>query len=73
MIEVRRVRYFFDWTDCSAVLLKLSVAGWEIIKLSIPYIISSILLRIITIICGFILQKLIIKTYGSDTNGLIVN
>ena len=34
-------------------------------------LISSIFLQIITIICGLILPKMIIKNYGSDVNGLI--
>ena len=34
-------------------------------------IITSLILQIVTIICGLILPRLIIKTYGSATNGLI--
>ena len=34
-------------------------------------IISSIILQIFTIICGFIIPRLIISTYGSSVNGLI--
>ena len=34
-------------------------------------IITSLLLRIITIICGFIIPKLIISNYGSNVNGLV--
>lgn len=33
--------------------------------------ISALLLEIVTIICGFILPRLIIRNYGSDVNGLI--
>ena len=36
-------------------------------------IISSILFQIISIICGFILPRLIIETYGSNVNGAIVS
>lgn len=32
---------------------------------------SALLLQIITVICGFILPRLILKSYGSDVNGLI--
>ena len=34
---------------------------------------SSLIFQIITIICGFIIPKLIIKTYGSEVNGLVVS
>ena len=33
--------------------------------------ISSFLLQIITLICGFILPRLILEAYGSETNGLV--
>ena len=36
-------------------------------------IISSVLLQIITIICGFIVPRLIIESYGSNVNGLVVS
>ncbi len=36
-------------------------------------IISLLLLQIITIICGFVIPKLIILNYGSTTNGLITS
>lgn len=36
-------------------------------------IFSSLLLQIVTIICGFIVPKLIIGKYGSNVNGLIVS
>ena len=42
-------------------------------KKALINIISSFLLQIITIICGFIIPKLIIKTYGSNVNGIIVS
>ena len=32
---------------------------------------TSLFLQVLTIICGFIVPKLIIEAYGSDTNGLI--
>lgn len=34
---------------------------------------SAVLLQIITIICGFVITKLTIVTYGSDVNGLIAS
>lgn len=34
-------------------------------------IITSVLLQIVTIICGFIAPRLIIKTFGSNVNGVI--
>ena len=40
-------------------------------KKAIKNIILSLILQIITIICGFIVPKLIISTYGSSVNGLI--
>ena len=40
-------------------------------KNALKNIISSLLLQLITIICGFIVPKMIISTYGSATNGLI--
>ena len=33
--------------------------------------ITSILFQIVTVICGFILPRLIIKEYGSEVNGLV--
>lgn len=33
--------------------------------------ITSVLFQITTLICGFILPKLILSTYGSETNGLV--
>lgn len=35
--------------------------------------ISSVFLQIVTIICGFIIPRLIISTYGSKVNGLITS
>lgn len=40
-------------------------------KKAIVNVTFSLLQQIIAIICGFIVPKLIIKTYGSDVNGLI--
>lgn len=40
---------------------------------AIKNISSTLLLQIVTVICGFIVPKLIISTYGSTTNGLIVS
>jgi len=40
-------------------------------KKALKNIVSSLLLQITTIICGFITPSLIIKNYGSDVNGLI--
>ena len=40
-------------------------------KKLIKNIIISLLQQVVTIICGLILPKTIIKTYGSSTNGLI--
>ncbi len=40
-------------------------------KRIIKNVTSSLLLQVITVLCGFIVPKLIIETYGSDTNGLI--
>lgn len=36
-------------------------------------IISSVILQIVTIICGFLVQKLIINSFGSNVNGLVVS
>ena len=33
--------------------------------------VSSLLFRITTIICGFIIPRLILNSYGSEVNGLI--
>ena len=41
------------------------------LKKAINNIISSIALQTITIICGFIIPKLIIITFGSNVNGLV--
>lgn len=42
-------------------------------KKAIKNIISSLLLQVVTIICGFIVPRLIIENYGSDVNGLITS
>lgn len=42
-------------------------------KKAIINIISSIILQAVTIICSFIIPKLIISTYGSNVNGLITS
>ena len=42
-------------------------------KITIKNVITTLLLQIITIISGLIIPKLIICTYGSDVNGLIVS
>ena len=40
-------------------------------KRAIINIISSVLLQLVTIICGFIVPRLIIRNFGSNVNGLI--
>ena len=40
-------------------------------KRTLKNICSSLVLQLITIICGFIIPKLIISAYGSEVNGLI--
>lgn len=40
-------------------------------KKAIKNIITSLMLQIITVICGFIVPRLIIGTFGSNVNGLI--
>lgn len=42
-------------------------------KLVIKNIASSLLLQLVTIICGFIVPKLIISNYGSDVNGMVTS
>ena len=42
-------------------------------KKTLKNIISSVGLQIVTIICGFIVPKLIISTYGSNVNGLVTS
>lgn len=42
-------------------------------KKAVKNIIISILLQIITVICGFIVPKLIINSFGSNVNGLITS
>ena len=42
-------------------------------KKIIKNITSSLLLQIVVVVCGFIIPKLIIENYGSDTNGLIAS
>ena len=32
---------------------------------------SSLAFQVVTVICGFILPRLILKYYGSETNGLV--
>ena len=40
-------------------------------KKALYNIISSAFLQVITVICGFIVSKLIISNYGSNINGLV--
>ena len=40
-------------------------------KKALTNIVTSLLQQLITIICGFIVPKLIIQNFGSDINGLI--
>ena len=42
-------------------------------RITIKNVISTLLLQVITVLCGFIVPKLIISTYGSDANGLVVS
>ena len=42
-------------------------------KLTFKNIIASLLFQIVTIICGFIVPRLIISNYGSDVNGLVTS
>ena len=42
-------------------------------KLTIKNILTSLSFHIITIICGFIVPKLIISNYGSDVNGVVAS
>lgn len=42
-------------------------------KRAIINIVTSVILQIVTIICGFIIPKLIITTYGSKVNGLVTS
>jgi O-antigen/teichoic acid export membrane protein len=39
-------------------------------KKAIANIIASLSLQLVTVVCGFIIPRLIIKTFGSDINGL---
>ena len=42
-------------------------------KLTFKNIIASLLFQVVTIICGFIVPRLIISNYGSDVNGLVTS
>ncbi len=42
-------------------------------KKALKNIIASVLLQVITVICGFIVPRLIIKNFGSDVNGLVTS
>lgn len=42
-------------------------------KKAIINIISSLMLQLVTVICGFIVPRLIIKSFGSSVNGLITS
>ena len=42
-------------------------------KLAIKNIVSMLILQIITLICGFIVPRMIIGTYGSNVNGLVTS
>lgn len=42
-------------------------------KLAIKNIISTLMLQVVTLICGFIVPKLIISSYGSSVNGLVTS
>lgn len=40
-------------------------------KIAFKNIVTSLVLQLVTIICGFILPRIIVTTYGSDVNGLV--
>lgn len=42
-------------------------------KKAIVNIISSLMLQVVTVICGFIVPRLIIGTFGSNVNGLVTS
>ena len=42
-------------------------------KKAIINIISSLVLQLVTVICGFIVPRLIIKSFGSNVNGLVTS
>ena len=42
-------------------------------KRAVSNVISTLILQVITIICGFIVPKLIIEKFGSNVNGLVVS
>lgn len=42
-------------------------------KKAIINIISSLILQVVTVICGFIVPRLIIKSFGSSVNGLVTS
>lgn len=42
-------------------------------KRAIYNVFSSLILQVVVLICGFIIPKLIIKSYGSNVNGLITS
>ncbi|MBQ3408631.1 MAG: polysaccharide biosynthesis C-terminal domain-containing protein [Clostridia bacterium] len=42
-------------------------------KLAINNILTTLILQVITLICGFIIPKLIISFYGSNVNGLVTS
>ena len=42
-------------------------------KKAIINIISSLMLQLVTVICGFIVPRLIIKSFGSSVNGLVTS
>ena len=42
-------------------------------KKAIINIISSLVLQLVTVICGFIVPRLFIKSFGSNVNGLVTS
>ena len=42
-------------------------------KKAIINIISSLILQLVTVVCGFIIPRLIIKNFGSSVNGLVTS
>ena len=42
-------------------------------KKAVINIISSLILQLVTVICGFIVPRLIIKSFGSNVNGLVTS
>ena len=53
------------------ILLNIAIIAVIAVIVFNNFIVSSLILQFVTVICGFIVPRLIIENFGSNVNGLI--